>query len=101
MLEGISTTFDKSSAITDTRNKPVVNPSMNKVVAHEIAQAEEDLARANEAVNKGQPEMAITRFSHAWLHAQLAMKFATLELPRPSPKIEPKDNGDRDKDKKK
>jgi hypothetical protein len=43
----------------------------------------------------------INHYSHAWYHAQLAMKFATLEVLRPSLNIEPRDNGNRDKDKKK
>jgi len=88
-------------AITDAKSTPVTDPKRNKIIAHEIKQAETEFARAMDAVNKDQPAIAVTRFSHAWQHAQLAMKFAALELPRPTPNMEPKDNRDRDKDKKK
>jgi alpha-tubulin suppressor-like RCC1 family protein len=86
-------------AITDAKNKLVVNPAMNKIVSKEIESAEKEYTLAVDAANKGQSAIAVTRFSHAWLHAQLAMQFATMEVPQPPPKIEPKDNGDRDKDK--
>jgi hypothetical protein len=88
-------------AISDAKGKTVINPAMSKIVINEIEAAESEFSRAMEAATKGQPAMAVTRFSHAWLHAQLAMKFAAMELPQPPPKIEPKDNGDKDKDKKK
>jgi hypothetical protein len=88
-------------AITDAKGKTVVNPAMNKIVSKEIESAEKEYTLAVDAANKGQSTMAVTRFSHAWLHAQLAMQFATMEVPQPPPKIEPKDNGDQDKDKKK
>jgi alpha-tubulin suppressor-like RCC1 family protein len=88
-------------AITDAKNKTVVNPAMSKIVSKEIESAEKEFTLAIDAANKGQSAMAVTRFSHAWLHAQLAMRFATFELPQPSPKTGPKDNGDRDRDKKK
>jgi len=81
--------------IADAKNTPVSDSKLAKIVAHEIAQAEEDLARANEAVNKGQPEMAITRYSHAWMHAQLAMKFATMDVPKLPDIGQDKDNNKR------
>jgi hypothetical protein len=88
-------------AIADAKNKPVVNQSMNKIVTREIELAEKEFNQATDEATKGRASNAITRYSHAWLHAQLAMQFASLELPQPSPTITPKDNGDKDKDKKK
>jgi hypothetical protein len=88
-------------AITDAKSKPVINPAMSKIVAHEIEMAEKEFSQAMDEAGKGRASNAITRFSHAWLHAQLAMKFAAIEVPQLPLKIEPKDNGDRDKDNKK
>jgi hypothetical protein len=70
-------------AIDDAKNKPVANPMMNKVVSREIEMADKEFARAVKAANKGQAAAAITRFSHAWFHAQLAIKFAAFEPKRP------------------
>jgi hypothetical protein len=86
-------------AISDAKNKPVLNPAMNKIVSKEIESAEKEFTLAMDAANKGQSAIAVTRFSHAWLHAQLAIQFAAMEVPQPPPKIAPKDNGDKDKDK--
>jgi Tol biopolymer transport system component len=97
-------------AIADAKGKTVTNPVMNKIVTNEIQAAEREFSQAMEAANKGQSSTAVTRFSHSWLHSQLAMKFAAMEVPQPPPKIDPQNNPpnngpgddkDKDKDKKK
>jgi hypothetical protein len=70
-------------AIDDARNKPIANPVMKKIVDREIKMADKEFARAMKAANKGQAAIATTRFSHAWLHAQLAIRFAAFEPKRP------------------
>jgi hypothetical protein len=89
------------TAIADVKSTTVTDPNRSKIVTHETELAEKEFAQAMVDASKGRIAIAITRFSHAWFHAQLAMKFATFELPQPSPKTGPKDNGDRDRDKKK
>ena len=74
---------------------------MNKIVGREIEIAEKEFAQAIDAADKEWSAIAITRFGHAWLHAQLAMKFTALEISRPSHDIEPGDFGDKDSNKKK
>lgn len=67
-------------AITDAKNTPVTNPRMSKIVAFQIKQAEREFAWATQVANNGWSGIAISRYSHAWLHAQMAIKFANLEI---------------------
>jgi hypothetical protein len=70
-------------AIDDAKSKPITNPMMAKIVSREIESADKEFAQAMEAANKGSSTIAVTRFSHAWFHAQLAIKFAAFEPKRP------------------
>jgi hypothetical protein len=70
-------------AIDDAKNKPVANPIMTKIVSREIEMADKEFAQAVEAADRGSSTIAVTRFSHAWFHAQLAIKFAAFEPRHP------------------
>jgi hypothetical protein len=105
-LQGLRDRFDKEKKTLDdedmdddAKGKTITNPIMSKIVTNEIGAADREFSQAMDAAGRGQSAVAVTRFSHAWLHAQLVMKFATMEVPQPPPKIEPKDNGDKDQDK--
>jgi len=66
-------------AITDAKNTTVSDSKRAKIVASEIAEAEKAFAAAAKEVAR-HPERAIAQYSHAWEHAQLAIKFATLKV---------------------
>jgi hypothetical protein len=72
-------------AIIDAKNMVVTNPKMQKIVAYQIAQTKKEFNQGMDAATAGRSAIAVTRFGHSWLHAQLAMKFANLKIPSSLP----------------
>ena len=64
-------------AIGDAKNTEVQNPRFQKIVEREIQEAERELDKANKEGERGSPAKAIMNFEKAWLHAQLAIEFAS------------------------
>lgn len=65
------------TAISDAKAIKVSDSNRSKIVAQEVDRAEKEYSKALESIRKDEPVIAISRFSHAWLHAQLAIKFAS------------------------
>jgi hypothetical protein len=67
-------------SLFDAKNTPVQNPKFQKIVERQIEKSGEELLKAKDELEKGRPDKTIMRLSKAWLHSQLAIKFANLEL---------------------
>jgi ferredoxin-fold anticodon binding domain-containing protein len=63
-------------AIFDAKNTPTQNPKFQKMVEFQIKKAEEELIKAEKELSQNKPDKVVMRLSKAWLHAQLAIKFA-------------------------
>ena len=63
-------------SLFDAKNTSIQNPKFQKIVEFQIKKAEEELAKAEKELEKGRPDKAIMRLGKAWLHSQLAIKFA-------------------------
>jgi hypothetical protein len=66
-------------SLYDAKNSPVQNPKFQKIVDKQIERAEKEILKAEKELEKGRPDKTIMRLSKAWLHTQLALKFAILE----------------------
>ena len=67
-------------SIFDAKNTLVQNPKFQKIVDHQIDKAKKEIEKANEELEKERPDKAIMRLGKAWLHSQLAIKFANFDL---------------------
>ena len=67
-------------SLFEAKNIEVQNPKFKKITDYLIKKAERQLTQANKEIERKRPDKAIIRLSKSWLHSQLAIKFATLEV---------------------
>jgi len=79
-IQALEDLISADSTIAETAiSEASVYAGTSKKVDHEIEKAERNLAKAQQELDKGGHAKAIKRFENAWKHAQLAIKFGSIE----------------------
>jgi hypothetical protein len=68
------------ASLYEAKNTSIQNPKFKKIVEKQIEKSEEELLKSEEELSENRPDKANIRLAKSWLHSQLAIKFAILEV---------------------